>query len=97
MPYILIQVYEGIANFFTSMVESYLNKVMEFKSNTCISMGYLHSPWNIRVFLSIWFLANISWNSCFQNYLFTLQYDFNIYKNECNAKLITLMVQWYKV
>jgi hypothetical protein len=40
MPYI---VNEGIAKFFTLMVKSHLNKVMEFKCNTCIIMGYLHS------------------------------------------------------
>ncbi len=44
MPYILIQINEGIAKFFTLMVESHLNKVMEFKCNTCITMVYLHSP-----------------------------------------------------
>ncbi len=44
MPYILIQVNEGIAKFFTLMVEGQLNQVMEFKCNTCIIMGYLHSP-----------------------------------------------------
>jgi hypothetical protein len=41
MPYIFIQVNEGIAKFFTLMVEGHLNKVMEFKR---IIMGYLHSP-----------------------------------------------------
>ncbi len=49
MPYILIQVNEGIAKFFTLMA-SHLNKVMEFKCNTCIILGYLHSPWNIIIF-----------------------------------------------
>jgi hypothetical protein len=41
---ILIQVSEGIAKFFTLVVECHLNKVMEFKCNTCIILGYLHSP-----------------------------------------------------
>ncbi len=41
MPYILIQINEGIVKFFTLMVEGHLNKVMEFKCNTCIIMGYL--------------------------------------------------------
>jgi hypothetical protein len=50
MPYILIQVNEGIVNFFTLMVKGHLNKIMEFKYNTCIIMGYLYSPWNIRIF-----------------------------------------------
>ncbi len=44
MPYILMQVNEGITKFFTLMVESHLNKVMEFKCNTYVTMGYLHSP-----------------------------------------------------
>jgi len=44
MPYILIQVNEGIAKFFTLIIKGHLNKVMEFKCNTCIIMGYLHSP-----------------------------------------------------
>jgi hypothetical protein len=44
MPYILIQVNEGVAKFFTLMVKSHLHKVMEFKCNTYIIMGYLHSP-----------------------------------------------------
>jgi hypothetical protein len=44
MLYILIQVNEGIAKFFTLMVEGQLNQVMEFKCSTCIIMGYLHSP-----------------------------------------------------
>jgi hypothetical protein len=44
MPYILIQINEGIAKFFTLMVEGHLNKVMEFKCNTYINIGYLHSP-----------------------------------------------------
>jgi hypothetical protein len=26
----------------------HLNKVMEFKCNTCIILGYLHSPWNVE-------------------------------------------------
>jgi hypothetical protein len=43
MPYILIQVNEGIVKKFTLMVEGQLNKVMEFKCNTCIIVGYLHS------------------------------------------------------
>jgi hypothetical protein len=50
MPYILIQVNDSIAKFFTLMVEGHLNKVMEFKCNTCIIMGYLHLPWNIKIF-----------------------------------------------
>jgi hypothetical protein len=36
MPYILIQVNESIAKLVTLMVEGDLNKVMEFKCNTCI-------------------------------------------------------------
>jgi hypothetical protein len=44
IPNILIRVNEGIANFFTLMVECDLNKVMLFKCNTYITMGYLHSP-----------------------------------------------------
>jgi hypothetical protein len=80
MPCILIQVNEGIAKKFTLMVKGHLNKVMEFKCNICIIMRYLHSPWNIRIFFNIWFPTNISWNSCFQNYLFTLQYDLTYIK-----------------
>jgi len=39
----IVQVNENIAKFFTLMVEGHLNKVMEFKCNTCIITGYLHS------------------------------------------------------
>jgi hypothetical protein len=42
MPNILIQVNKGIAKFFTLTEKCYLNKVMEFKCNTCIILGYLH-------------------------------------------------------
>ncbi len=51
MPYILIQVNESIAKNFTLMVEGHLNKVIKYKCNACIIMGYLHSPSNIRIFL----------------------------------------------
>jgi len=44
MPSILIQVNESISKFFALMVEGHFNKVMEFKYDTCIIMGYLHSP-----------------------------------------------------
>jgi len=44
MPYILIQVNEDIVEFFTLMVKGHFNKIMEFKWNKCIIMGYLHSP-----------------------------------------------------
>ncbi len=44
MFYIFIQVNEGITKFFTLVAKGHLNKVMEFKCNTCIIMGYLHSP-----------------------------------------------------
>jgi len=44
MPSILIQVNESISKFFTLMVEDHFNKVMEFKYNTYIIMGYLYSP-----------------------------------------------------
>jgi hypothetical protein len=44
MPYIFIKVNEGIAKFFTLVVEGDFNKAMEFKCNTYIIMGYLHSP-----------------------------------------------------
>jgi hypothetical protein len=36
MPYILIQVNENITKLVTLMVESHLNKTMEFKCNTHI-------------------------------------------------------------
>jgi hypothetical protein len=36
MSYILIQVNEGVAKLVTLMVKGHLNKVMEFKCNTCI-------------------------------------------------------------
>jgi hypothetical protein len=45
---ILIQENEGIAKFFTLMLEGHLNKVMEFKCNICIILGYFHSPWNLE-------------------------------------------------
>ncbi len=44
MPYVLIQVNESISKIFTLMVESYLNKILEFKCNMYIIIGYLHSP-----------------------------------------------------
>jgi hypothetical protein len=44
MPYISIRVNEGIAKFFTLMVKGHLNKIIEFKCNICIIMGYSHSP-----------------------------------------------------
>jgi hypothetical protein len=80
MPYILIQVNEGIVKFFTLMIEGHLNKVMEFKCNTCIIMGYCIHHETYEYFLNIWFPTNISWNSCFQNYLLTLQYDLTYIK-----------------
>ncbi len=36
MPYILILVNESIAKLVTLMVKGHLNKVIEFKCNTCI-------------------------------------------------------------
>jgi hypothetical protein len=45
---ILIQVNEGITKFFIVMVKGHLNKVMEFKYNTCIILGYLYSTWNLE-------------------------------------------------
>jgi hypothetical protein len=48
MPNILIKGNEGIAKFFTLTLKGHLNKVMEFKCNTCIILGYLHSPWNLE-------------------------------------------------
>jgi hypothetical protein len=48
MPDILIQINEGTAKFFTLMVEGHFNNVMEFKCNTCIILGYLHSKWNLE-------------------------------------------------
>jgi hypothetical protein len=44
MADIIIQVNEGIAKNFTWMVEGDLNKIMEFKCNICIILGYLHLP-----------------------------------------------------
>jgi hypothetical protein len=44
MPNILIQINEGIAKFFTLMVKCHLNKVIKFKCNTYIILGYVHSP-----------------------------------------------------
>jgi len=38
-------------------------------------MGYLHSPWNIRIFFKYLIPHQYTWNLCFQNYLFTLQHD----------------------
>jgi hypothetical protein len=53
MPYIFIQVNDGIAKNSTLMVKGHLNKVMEFKCNTCIIMGYLHSLFTIIIFIEI--------------------------------------------
>jgi hypothetical protein len=43
MPYILIQVNDNIAKFFTLMVEGHLNKVMEFNA-------ILASSWDICIY-----------------------------------------------
>ncbi len=44
MPSIFIQVNESISKKFTLIVEGHFHKVMEFKCNTYIIMGYLHTP-----------------------------------------------------
>jgi hypothetical protein len=35
------------------MVKCYLNKIMEFKCNTYIILGYLHSPWNMERYCKV--------------------------------------------
>ncbi len=88
MPNILIQVNEGIAKFFTLMVECHLSKVMEFKCNTCIILGYLHSPWNLEGYC-------IALPKPKRNTILTPYCD-NILNHDTNegiVKLVTLMVK----
>jgi hypothetical protein len=65
-----------------------LNKIMEFKCNTCMILGYLYSPWNLEGY-------------CIalpkpKNNTIPVPYCDNILNhgtNECIVKLITLMVK----
>jgi hypothetical protein len=95
MPYILIQVIEGIANFL--MAEGHLNKVMEFKCNIYIIMAYLHSPSNIKIFFRYLILRQYIMKFMFSRLFIHLTISFNIYKNEHNEKLVTLMVKGFRV
>jgi hypothetical protein len=96
MSYILILVNEGIAKFFTLIVKSHLNKVMEFKCNTCIIMGYFHSSWNIKIFCEYLIPHQYIMKFMFSKLVIYLTIWFNIYKNECNGKLVTLMAQGFR-
>jgi hypothetical protein len=88
LPNILIQVNEGIAKFFTLMVKGHLNKGMEFRCNTYIILGYLHSPWNLDGYCIA--LPKLKSNTILVPY-----YDniLNHGTNERIVKLITLMVK----
>jgi len=84
---ILIQVSEGIAKFFILVIECHLNKVMEFKCNTCIILGYLHSPWKLEGYC-------IALSKPKRNIIPTLYCDIiNYDTNEGIVKLFTLMVK----
>ncbi len=88
MPNILIQINEGIAKFFTLMVECHLNKVMEFKCHTCIILGYLHSPWNLKAYCVA--LPKLKRNIVLAPYCDNI---LNHDTNEGIVKLVTLMVK----
>jgi hypothetical protein len=67
---------------------SHLNKVMEFKCNTYIILGYLHSPWNVKGYCIT--LPKPKWNTI------PTPYCDNILNHDANegiVKLITLMVK----
>ncbi len=85
---ILIQINEGIAKFFTLMVKGHLNKVTMFKCNTCIILGYLHSPWNLEGYC-------IALPKPRRNTISTPYCDniLNHDTNESIVKLITLIVK----
>jgi hypothetical protein len=88
MPYILIPINESIVKFFTLILEGHLNKVMEFKWNTYIILGYFHSPWNLEGYC-------IALPKPRNNTIPTLYCD-NILNHDTNegiVKLITLMVK----
>jgi hypothetical protein len=93
MPDILIQVNEGITKFFTLMVECFdLNKVMEFKCNTYIILGYLHSPWNVeRYCIALWKPKRNTIPTPYCDNI--LNHD----ANESIVKLVTLMVKHNKI
>ncbi len=85
---ILIQINEGIAKLFTLIVKGHLNKVTKFKCNTCIILGYLHSPWNLEGYC-------VALTKPRKNTISTPYCD-NILKHDTNegiVKLITLMVK----
>ncbi len=88
MSDILIQVNESIAKFFTLMVECHLNKVMEFKCNTCIILGYLHSPCNLEGYCIA--LPKLKRNTILAPYCDNI---LNHDTNEGIVKLVTLMVK----
>jgi len=88
MPNILIQVNEGIAKNFTLMVECHLNKVIKFKCNTYIILGYVHSPWNVEGYC-------IALPKPKRNIILAPYCD-NILNHDTNegiVKLVTLMVK----
>jgi len=85
---IFIQVNEGIAKFFTLMVECHSNKIMEFKCKTCIILGYLLSPWNLEGYCIT--LPKLRTN------IIPIPYCDNILNHDTNEgiiKLVTLMVK----
>jgi len=88
MPNILIQGNEGIVKFFTLMLKVHLKKVMEFKCDTYIILGYLHSPWNLKGYC----IALLKPKS---NIILTPYCDniLNHSTNESIVKLVTLMVK----
>jgi len=88
MTNILIRVNESITIFFTLVVKWHLNKIMEFKCNTYIILGYLHSPWNLEGY-------SIALPKPKRNIILTPYCDniINYDTNEGIMKLFTLMVK----
>jgi hypothetical protein len=70
------------------MVKGHLNKIMEFKWNTCIILGYLHSPWNLEGYCIA--LPKRRRNTIHASYCDNI---LNHETNESIVKLVTLMVK----
>jgi hypothetical protein len=74
-----------------------LGGVMELKCNTCMSMGYLNSPWNIKIFFKYLIPCQYIMKFMFSKLIIHFTIWFNIYTNELNAKLVTLMIHRFRV
>ncbi len=69
-----------------------MNKVMEFKCNTYIILGYLHSPWNLEGYCVT--LPKLRSNTILAPYCDNI---LNHSTNEGIVKLVTLMVKAMKL